>query len=718
MEEPPTNDVWGEDAVRAATALGERPWWDDEALADVLRLSALPGPAEDRAAGVLSRLAGDRVTAALRQWEAGRWTTLAAAGWARVSVMSPEPDGLLAEVEVVGPLEIPDLPSASRWSDEGWWRLVTAAGLRSALIIPLYDDDGRLGHVLALYADGPGALVGIAPGRLDLMAQAVLAVLAGHATGAVEPADHSDAFQDAVAAMHVDRDPDDVCQRAVDQIGLLTGADWVLVARSESPQHQQFDCHLAVERLSFLSSEAPLLYRVATTHTPLEDPVGGAEGDLLLRRLRAAGIVTSLWLPLTFQGTVYGVVQVGYRISGRVNSDVRHLMDQLAFHLALALRDASLVRTQEVALSRLRDIQQDAMQGAKFRALAQMAGGVAHEFNNALGGILARAQMLQRQTQDRRILKGLTTISEIGWRAAETVRRLQEFTRERSEEDFEPLAVEALWVRLSDAVRQQVAAFSRAAGARYHVELESDRLTGNLQANCEELIEAVGNVVCNALEATPGGGVVMLHASAVEDHLHLTVVDRGRGMSAEELQSCFDPFYSTKNETGVGLGLSVTYGIVARHCGEVEIDSAPGRGTTVSMTLPLIGEAPSSVSSVPHVLVIDDEPALCEVLGELFSNAGYTVESCAGGREGIERFQTTHFDLVCTDLRTEDLSGWEVIRAVKESGRGTPVMLLTGFREQLRQDQIEESGVDAVMGKPFTLQQVMETAQRLLAPGE
>ncbi len=346
-----------------------------------------------------------------------------------------------------------------------------------------------------------------------------------------------------------------------------------------------------------------------------------------------------------------------------------------------------------------------------------MAGGVAHEFNNALGGILARAQMLQRQTRERPVLSGLNTIAEIGWRAAETVRRLQEFTRERSEEDFETVEVGVLWRQICEGTRQQVATFAKDTGLRYVVELEHGELAGTMEANAAELLEAVGNVVTNALEATPGGGVVMVYADTEGEQFRLSIADRGHGMPAEVLQSCLDPFFSTKAETGVGLGLSVTYGIVSRHRGEITIDSTPKEGATVQISLPLAAPArPVEVPQTPHILIIDDEASLCEVLSELFGGAGYTTETCAGGREGIDRFQSSAFDLVCTDLRTEDLSGWEVIRAVKESGRGTPVMLLTGFREQLRPDQLESSGVDAVLGKPFTLQQVLSAAEQLLAP--
>ncbi len=703
-----------ERGVLTAAAVADRPVESpelvitDRLLTDLAAIATGGDSPERRAADLAARLAADGVQCAIWRLDGEATLTVAAAGEAAALLGRNGADGWPPAARRGETVRCSLEQDLGLIADERRERL-REAGLRELLWLPLTGRQGAQG-VLVMATSETAEWDEVDGDRLDLLAGLAGRVLDDD--GHVGTADWNEVFRAAVLALHLDRDADDVCQRAVQQLRQILGPDWVMVARWEGAG-QPFDCHLPVTRLSLMPDEATLLHHVVTSRQPVDCVEAGAN-DELAQRMRAAGIVCCLTMPLIFQGQIYGAVQLGYREPNRITGDVRYVAEQLTFHLALALRDAALLRTQEQALQQLRQAQQDLLQGAKFRALAQMAGGVAHEFNNALGGILARAQMLLRQTQDARVVKGLTTISEIGWRAAETVRRLQAFTRERSEDDFEPIEAGALWRRLADAVRTQVEDYAHDHGERFHVELQAEELRGVVQANAEELIEAVGNVVYNALEATSGGGLVALYAATVADHFHLTVVDRGRGMSSEELQSCFDPFFSSKAETGVGLGLSVTYGIIARHRGEVEIDSAVGQGTTVSLSLPLLPAQPAVVDTRTHVLVIDDEAALCEVLAELFSTAGYEVDCCAGGREGIDRYQASHYDLVCTDLRTEDLSGWEVIRAVKEAGRQTPVLLLTGFREQLKQDQIEESGVDAVLGKPFTLQQVLDTAQRLL----
>ena len=704
--------------VEQGTLEGRRsPVIGEETLVVLARLAQQPGALSDRAEALVSALAVTGLTCAVRWCEDGQLTTLASGGPQATQARAVEPEAVLRDVLAGQPTLVDDLAVANGAADLPWREGLATAGLRSAALLPLSDPDGVRG-VLALFSDEPEAWSNESPLRLALVSQLAVDALSDAPDGAVPAGPPESLLREAFVVLHLDRDADDLCRRAVQQTARVLETDFAMVARADEGRHH-FTCYLEGERYDIGAMDAPLLRQVAQSRDRLEAPHTVADGDLQ-RRLATAGVGASLALPLDFQGENFGVMVIGYRDPQRLCEEWCNVAEELAFHIALSLRDSRLQRAQEQALARLRQAQEEATQGAKFRALAQMAGGVAHEFNNALGGILARAQMLQRQTRERSILSGLNTIAEIGWRAAETVRRLQEFTRERSEEDFEPLGVANLWEQMREGTRLQVATFSKNTGLRYVVELEHGDLAGSLQANAEELLEAVGNVVANALEATPGGGVVMVHADTAGGQFRLSIADRGRGMTQEVLQSCLDPFFSTKAETGVGLGLSVTYGIVSRHRGEIEIDSSLESGTTVEICLPLAGasraSAAAAVPTVPHILIIDDEIALCEVLSELFNGSGYTTETCAGGREGIDKFQDGAFDLVCTDLRTEDLSGWEVIRAVKDSGRGTPVMLLTGFREQLRPDQIESSGVDAVLGKPFTLQQVLSQAEKLLHP--
>ena len=697
----------------AARAMDQKAGQTDQQLMAISAICLNSAEREARAEAVARLLAGPDSTVALRWLEPSGWTLLAAVGPHSAAMKVAEPEWVIERLGTrVDAFDLDDdaVPNGA------WRTLVTAVGLRCVLMLPLTVAGSVVGLV-AIYTEDEGGWFGFDRERWTLTAGLVTHALLVDAQVVMPPTTdlgEEEGYRRCVSELHARRDAEDTSRQAAGGVARLVNASFAMVARCENGL-DRFDVYLPIERLQLTASEAPQVYRAASEQAVLIEEPGTDLTDRVGRLMREAHVQRAVFQPLVFDRQLFGVLVVGFSQADQVSRRTRKMLDRLSFHISLALRDAGLLRAQEEALERLHRAQDAATEGAKFRALAQMAGGVAHEFNNALGGILGRAQMLQRQTSDHRIHKGLRTIFEIGWRAAETVRRLQEFTRERSEEDLQPVTVHSVWQRLEDAARSQLAEMGKLSPSRYHIELNPGELDGVVLANPDELAEAVGNVLRNACESMPSGGVVALNAQVTGDHLFITVVDRGCGMSPEEQQSIFDPFYSTKAETGVGLGLSVTYGIITRHRGEIEVDSAPNVGTTVSITLPISAqEADQTGSSPMRVLVIDDEAALCEVLAELFGSFGFEVDTCAGGREGIERFGERHYDLVCTDLRTDDLSGWEVIRAVKDSGRVTPVMLLAGFRDQHRPEQIEQSGGDAVLGKPFTLQQVMDAAEALL----
>jgi len=183
---------------------------------------------------------------------------------------------------------------------------------------------------------------------------------------------------------------------------------------------------------------------------------------------------------------------------------------------------------------------------------------------------------------------------------------------------------------------------------------------------------------------------------------------------------------------GVGLGLSVVYGIVQRHGGRIEVVSALGKGTRMRVFLPALeldgafaaagGDTappairPGASASVPlRILVIDDEPNVRTLLADLLRASGHTVVEAANGRDALQRMESDDaWDLVMTDLGMPDLSGWDVARAVGARPSPPPVILVTGWGIQLEDRILGESGVAAVVAKPFTIEEVLATVERVL----
>jgi CheY-like chemotaxis protein len=188
-------------------------------------------------------------------------------------------------------------------------------------------------------------------------------------------------------------------------------------------------------------------------------------------------------------------------------------------------------------------------------------------------------------------------------------------------------------------------------------------------------------------------------------------------MTEEVKKRVFDPFFTTKGVTNSGLGMSVSYGIIRRHGGEILIESEPGKGTTFIIHLPTgYGEEkieekvlkPKPVQAVrsARILVIDDDESVRNILSQMLRAKGYQAEVASGGEEGIERFKKEKFDLVFTDLGMPGISGWEVGKTIKSLNPKVPIAMITGWGVELNREKMNESGIDLVVPKPFNFEQI------------
>jgi CheY-like chemotaxis protein len=199
--------------------------------------------------------------------------------------------------------------------------------------------------------------------------------------------------------------------------------------------------------------------------------------------------------------------------------------------------------------------------------------------------------------------------------------------------------------------------------------------------------------------------------------VELRITDTGIGMTEEVKKRIFDPFFTTKGVTSSGLGMSVSYGIIKRHGGEILVESEPGKGTAFILHLPIgYGEevtetkerAEKPLGTIRHarILVIDDEEAVRDILSRMLRTKGHQVEVAGDGDEGIERFKKQPFDLVFTDLGMPKMSGWDVGKTLKELDHKIPVIMITGWGMELDRGKMNENGIDLIISKPFNFDQV------------
>jgi PAS domain S-box-containing protein len=357
----------------------------------------------------------------------------------------------------------------------------------------------------------------------------------------------------------------------------------------------------------------------------------------------------------------------------------------------------------------------------KLRALGQLASGVAHDFNNSLAAILGRTQLLRRQTEDDALVRNLEIIQTAAEDAAATVRRIQTFARKSPAREFERLDVRDLLHDAVEITRTRWENEARLQGLVYQVELESEG-GQHTHGSASELREVFVNLIVNAVDAMPRGGRLSITCAREDARLRLRFADSGTGMAEEVKQKIFEPFFTTKGAQGTGLGLSVSYSIIERHEGSISIASEPGCGAVFTIELPLaelessLPGAPAGVGEMPalSILVVDDEPAVRETLGDMLEAMNHTVVLAAGGPQALQKLVSGEFDLVFTDLAMPEMDGWETARLIRKSWPEIKIVLVTGYGVGTAPPPGEGDLVDGLIGKPFDFAQVTETITAVL----
>jgi PAS domain S-box-containing protein len=372
-----------------------------------------------------------------------------------------------------------------------------------------------------------------------------------------------------------------------------------------------------------------------------------------------------------------------------------------------------------------RRMEEQLLQSEKLRALGEMASGVAHDFNNALTAILGNAQLLLYTAADEDSKETLRTIEKVAKDSAQTVRRLQDFTRKGAHKEFFRLDVNSI---IQDAMEITKPKWKDdAQGRGFQIEMVST--FGEIPpvaGNASELREVITNLIFNAIEAMPEGGKIEIRTYWRKEKVCIQIADTGVGMTEEVRQKAFEPFFTTKPFANTGLGLSMSYGIIKRFGGEIEAESKVGQGTTFTIMLP-IGEEGKDELVVPsltrrakeaRILVIDDEESVRSVLSQILSQVNHQVTVAKDGGEGLQLFQEKEFDIVLTDLGMPDMSGWDVCKAIKKLKARVPVGMITGWGMELDQSKKEESGLDFVIPKPFDFHQILKVVDETMESSE
>ncbi|MEW5976556.1 MAG: response regulator [Acidobacteriota bacterium] len=376
-------------------------------------------------------------------------------------------------------------------------------------------------------------------------------------------------------------------------------------------------------------------------------------------------------------------------------------------------------------------LQNQFVQVERLKALGEMASGVAHDFNNILAGILGKTQLLLSKLEksgsvDSTSLKQeLKVIERTSVQGAQTVKRIQDFTRIRTDQKFSPVDLNRIVQEAIDVLRPLWKDQAEARGLKIDLVFHPGEISP-VHGIDSELNEVVRNIISNAIDALPDGGIIEVSTSRTdingEECVEIRIRDSGIGMSTEVKRKIFDPFFSTKGPKGTGLGMSVVYGIISRHHGNITVESELGKGTTCLAYLPVVKQpaktararTPTMDQQKVRILVIDDEDVIRDFLVEMFVAAGYESESASNGPEGIRLFEKNRYDLVFSDLGLPEMSGWDVARALKDRRPDIPIVLLSGWGIQLDDVRIKESGIDLVLSKPCQMEELLGAVDEVL----
>jgi signal transduction histidine kinase/ActR/RegA family two-component response regulator len=529
-------------------------------------------------------------------------------------------------------------------------------------------------------------------------------------------------------------DPESICRVTVESLRDDLPADFACIALHDPGDRSLSVCALAqgegaasgVAVGARLSTEDTALARGLNGDLIHEPDAAGMNGDLG-RILEAAGLRALVVAPLRFESNVFGILITARGASSSFTSDECQFLRQLSEHVALSVHQAQLYSALQQAYEDLRQTQQAVMQQERLRSLGEMASGIAHDINNCLAPIMIYTELLPEQVPqlDPKVREYLELVRRSIRDVAETIARLREFyTPRKPQLALFDVDVHRLFEEVSELTRARWSSMPLEQGVVIRLEVDAPSEGIRVLGVESELREALTNLVFNAVDALPHGGTVRL-AARVERGLSLSgggtqqgrvvveVVDDGVGMDEPTRRQCLEPFFTTKGERGTGLGLAMVYGILQRHNGDIEIDSAPGKGTTIRLLLPEPsgpgGVAEQAASQRPvgrlRVLVVDDDPIVLRAVIRVLESDGHVVQPANGGREGVEAFRAAleggqAFSAVITDLGMPHVDGRRLASEIKALSSATPIILLTGWGQRVTAEGVTVPNVDRVVSKP------------------
>jgi CheY-like chemotaxis protein len=364
-------------------------------------------------------------------------------------------------------------------------------------------------------------------------------------------------------------------------------------------------------------------------------------------------------------------------------------------------------------------------------SLGQLAGGIAHDFNNLLSVITGYTSMLLSDSPGSENSDKLREIAKAADRGTQLTSELLGFSRHQ--------VIKPKVIDVSTAIRTSNGMLRRVIGENIELVMSPDEGMPSIFMDPNQLDQIILNLVVNARDAMPEGGILTVAASHIQgessaDHIDncvvLSVTDTGTGMSEEVKTHLFEPFYTTKETgKGTGLGLATCYGIVEQNGGHIDVNSELGQGSTFRVYLPVteeregskLDDVSRSMSSSPPgtetILLVEDEPAVRALEATILADQGYLVLEAGDGEEALQVCQANQdqeINLLVTDMVMPRMSGGELITEMSGSRPETKFLVVSGYAESTLERSIVTRGDVRFMQKPFKPMELAEVVREIL----
>jgi nitrogen-specific signal transduction histidine kinase/CheY-like chemotaxis protein len=387
-------------------------------------------------------------------------------------------------------------------------------------------------------------------------------------------------------------------------------------------------------------------------------------------------------------------------------------------------------RTQELA-----KYERQLQQVLKIQAIGTLAGGIAHDFNNILFPIVGYTELTMDEVpEDSVAYNNLEEILKAANRAKDLVQQILTFSRQSGQER-KPVKVQSVIIEALKLLRASIP-------ASIEIIHKIDDDCHPVMGDATQIHQVIMNLCTNAYQAMQEkGGMLEINLSEVDvgydetvekigmqpgRHLQLLVIDEGCGMDAAVLERIFEPYYTTKEQgKGTGLGLSVIHGIVKNHRGDITVTSSPGKGTTFKVYLPIIEDGDIAAEFEPNneaakgnerILLIDDEEQIVSMEQQMLENLGYEVTARTDSTEALREFseKPQNFDLVITDMTMPHITGDELAQKLLDIKPDIPVILCTGFNEDITEEKALAMGIQKFVMKPVIKNDLASTIRTVL----